>query len=275
MPTLTAAKSASNIKFMSRKLLFFLLLIAPITPLCAQSVDDIVASYIKARGGLDKIKAVDTERVTGSISLGPDAESTFVLERKRPLKLRMEITVNGQTLIRTFDGKSSGWTYNPFTPDPAVKPMTEEEIRGVQEEADFDGPFIDYKAKRNQLEFVGKQDVLGKPAYKVKLTNKNGDVSSFYFDASTGLLLKWEGTRKVNDKDVPWESYFHDFREVGGVKYPFLIESDAPGTDQSQRINAEKIEANIPIVDARFEKPNPPAAAPAPEAPPAEAPKQN
>ena len=259
-------------QWLLRNLLFLLFLIVPGTPLCAQNVDDIVATYVTARGGMDKIKAVKTERVTGTISLGPDAESTFVLERKRPLKLRMEITVDGRTLIRTFDGKSAGWTYNPFAPDPAVKAMTDEEIGGVLEEADFDGPFIDYESKGNQITFVDKEEILGKPAYKLKLTNKNGDVSFFYFDISTGLLLKWDGTRKINDKDVPWESYFHDFREVDGVKYPFLIESDGPGTDQAQRITAQKIEANIPIDDSRFEKPNPP---PTPAAPPAEPPKQN
>ena len=34
---------------------------------------------------------------------------------------------------------------------------------------------------------------------KLKLTSKQGDTSYFYFDASTGLIHKWEGTRKVKD----------------------------------------------------------------------------
>src|SRR4029077_15290409 len=90
------------------------------------------------------------------------------------------------------------------------------------------------------------------------------DVSFFFFDASTYLILKWEGARKIADKDVPWESFFHDFREINGVKYPFLIESDAPGTDQTQRITAEKIEVNVSLDDSRFGKPNPPAPPPPP-----------
>jgi hypothetical protein len=47
------------------------------------------------------------------------------------------------------------------------------------------------------------------------------------------------------------------------VKYPFLIESDSPGTDQTQRITAEKIEVNVPIDESRFGKPKPPPAPPA------------
>ncbi|HXP23271.1 MAG TPA: hypothetical protein VN807_03990 [Candidatus Sulfotelmatobacter sp.] len=238
------------------------------TSLSAQTAEEIVSKYVAARGGEDKIKAVKTERITGTISFGADADGPFVVERRRPLKMHMEITLNGQTMIRTYDGKSSGWIYNPFSPKPEVQAMTANDLKSIFDEADFDGPFVDYKAKGNQIEFVDKGAVQGKPAYKLKLTNKNNDVSYFYFDADTYLILKWEGARKLADHDVAWESIFHDFRDVEGVKYPFLIESDAPGTDQTQRITAEKIEVNIPIDDSHFLKPQlpaPPAPAGAPK----------
>ncbi len=263
-----------------RKLVLFVALVLAAVPVSAQSVDEIITNYINARGGLDKIKAVKTERITGTISFGPDAEGPFSVERKRPLRLHMEITLNGQTLIRVFDGKAAGWIYNPFQPNASVQPMSDYDLSNIFDEADFDGPFVDYRDKGNKIEYVEKVEVLGKPAYKLKLTSKKGDVSYFFFDASSALLLKWEGNRKVNEKDVPWESFFHDFREVNGLKYPFLVESDAPGTDQTQRITAEKIEVNLPIEDSRFEKPKMPAAAAPPAAPPAtppaaDAPKPN
>jgi len=234
--------------------------------LSAQTVEQIISNYVAARGGIEKIKSVKSERVTGVISFGPGADGPFLVERMRPLKLHMEISLNGQTLIRTYDGKAAGWIYNPFSAAPTVEPMSEAELRNIFDEADFDGPFIDYKEKGNQIEFVGKAEILGQPALKVKLTNKLGDVSFFYFDAATALLLKWEGNRKIEGKDVPWESFFHEFREINGLKYPFLIESDAPGTDQTQRITAEKIEVNVALDDSLFGKPSPPAPAAAPPA---------
>ena len=237
-------------------LLVFLLLAASLR---AQTVDDIVSKYVEARGGLAKIKAVKTERVSGTITFGADIGGPFRYERKRPLMMHMEISINGQVLMRTYDGKSSGWTYNPFTGDLTVQPMSKEELRNVVDEADFDGPFIDYKAKGNKLELIDKEEVVGKTAYKVKLISNSGDFSYFYFDAATYLILKWEGERKLGDKSVPWETFFHDYREQDGLKYPFLIESDAPGTEQTQKITADKIEVNIPIEDSRFGKPAPPA----------------
>jgi hypothetical protein len=268
-----------------RKLAFLFLSLLLALPAAAQSVDDILAKYFVARGGLDKIKAVQSERVTGTISFGPGAEGPFVVERARTLKMHMEFNLNGQVIIRTYDGKSAGWTYNPFATNPeeptppAVQPMSKDELRNVFEEADFDGPFVDYKSKGSHIELAGKEDVEEKPAYKLKLTNRDGDVSYFFFDASTHLLLKWQGNRKLADKDVPWISFFRDFREVNGLKYPFLIESAEVGAENTQKIIAEKIEVNVPIDEARFGKPSPPPPPPPPappaEPPAAEAPKSN
>ncbi|HVM75187.1 MAG TPA: hypothetical protein VMT75_06045 [Candidatus Saccharimonadales bacterium] len=235
--------------------------------LAAQSADDVVNQYIQARGGLQKIKGVKTQRVTGTVSFGPGTEGPFLVEHERPLKLYTELTVGGQTMIRSYDGKNNGWVYNPFIPNPAVQPMSPTDLAAIYDEADFDGPFVDYKAKGNQLEFIDKEEVLGKTAYKIKLNAKSGDLSYFYFDAETHLLLKWEGTRKIGDNEVKWEEVFRDFRDVDGLKFAFVIEAQQPGSGELQRITAEKIELNIPIDEAHFGKPNVPSTAPPPDAP--------
>ena len=223
----------------------------------AQTADDVINAYLKARGGLSKVKAVQTERVTASVTLQPGAEATLIYERKRPMKMHMEITVKGESFLRVYDGKSAGWIYNPFVPNAAVATMTPEEIRGAADESDLDGPFVDYKAKGNQIEYVGTEEVDGKSARKLKLTAKNGDVSYCFFDPATGLILRIQSTRKIKDQQVPWETNFHDFREVQGLKYPFLVESGPTGSDQTQKIAATKIEINIPIEDSRFAEPKP------------------
>jgi outer membrane lipoprotein-sorting protein len=251
--------------------LFSLSLFAAIAlfPACAmaQTADETIAKYLTARGGLAKIKAVQSERVSGTISFGPGADGPFFVDRKRPLKMHMEITIGTNLLIRAYDGKA-GWIYNPFPPTPGLQPMSDTDLRNIADEADFEGPFVDYKAKGNKMEAAGKEDVDGKQCNKIKMTNKNGETSYFLFDVATGLLSKWEGDRQVGDKVVPWESHFRDFREVDGLKYPFLIESNATGTDLIQRISADKIEVNIPMDEALFGKPNVPAPPPAAPAKP-------
>jgi outer membrane lipoprotein-sorting protein len=221
----------------------------------AQTADGIVKKVLDARGGVEKIKAVKSERVSGHVSFGQGAEGTFVVELKRPLKMHVEITIEGQRIIRVYDGKSSGWMVNPFLQNKEAQPLSAEELKNIPDESDFDGPLVDYKAKGNEIEFIGKENLDDKPVYRLKLTNKNGDVRSYFFDASSYLLLKWEGIRKNGEQEIPWESYFSEFHEVEGLKYPFRIDQGSPGTELKQTLKAEKIEIDPVIDDARFAKP--------------------
>jgi outer membrane lipoprotein-sorting protein len=234
----------------------------------AQTADEIVAKVLAARGGLAKIKAVHSQRISGKIDFGAGAQGPFLVELERPGKMHIEVTVQGQTLIRTFDGQSTGWILNPFIENKSVQPMSAEDLSNIADESDFDGPLVDYKEKGNQVELAGKEDVEGKPTYRLKLTSKKGEVRSYLFDAASFHLLKWEGTRKVGDKEVLWESLFRDYRAVNGLQFAFEIDSDAVGTEQSQKIIADKIEVDPHIDESRFGKPTVPPE-PAPSNPPA------
>jgi outer membrane lipoprotein-sorting protein len=245
----------------ARMISITLLLFLPLAA-AAQTADEIVKKVLDARGGVEKIKAVQSERISGHVSFGQGMEGTFLVELKRPLKMRAEITIEGQQIIRVYGGKSSGWTVNPFAENKGVEPMPVGDLKNITDEADFDGPLVDYKAKGNQIELAGKEVLDDKPVYRLKLTNKNGDIRSYFFDASSFLLVKWEGVRKNGDQEIPWESFFSDFRDVQGVKYPFRIDQGSPGTEIKQTLTAEKIEINPQLDDSRFTMPAP--AAPAP-----------
>ena len=230
----------------------------------AQTADEIVGKAIAARGGLDKIKAVQTEHVFGTISLGPGADGPFDIELKRPYKMHAQFTFQGQTLVRTYDGKS-GWVLNPFTGNTEAQPMSAEDIHSISDESDFDGPLVDYRTKGGKIEFVKKEELEGKSVYRVKLTQKNGDVRFYLFDATTYQLHKGETSRTIEGKSYPVETFFSDYHDVEGLQFAFRIQSRSLGQDQQQNITIDRIELNPPIDDSHFLKP----AAPAPTALPA------
>jgi outer membrane lipoprotein-sorting protein len=235
----------------------------------AQTADEILAKVLAARGGLDKMRAIHSERVSGQISFG-DVSGPFAVELKRPLKMHMQITIQDKTMVRVYDGKSQGWANNPFAGKVELEAMSEEELKNITEESDFDGPLVDYKSKGNQIELVGKDKVEGKDVWRLKLTTKNGDVRFYLFDANTFLLLKWEGKRRFQEQEIPVESHFSDYREVGGVKFAFGIDSGSSPTELTQKIRIEKIELNPELNDGEFGRPAAPPAAPvATPAPPA------
>ena len=254
-----------------KTLCFALLLMLPVA-VAAQTTEDILAKVYAARGGLEKFRAIKAQRVSGRISFGEDAEGPFVVELKRPLKMHMELTVQDKTMVRVYDGKSHGWANNPFADKPDPEAMNDDELRSITEESDFDGPLVDYQSKGNEIELVGKDKdkVDGKEVWRLKLTTNGGDVRYYLFDAQTFLLLKWEGKRKFNGHEFPVESYFHDYRDVDGVKFAFEIDSGSSASDIKQKIAIDRIELNTSIADSRFAQP--PAPPPAPAAPASAAP---
>ena len=243
-----------KISVLSITLLLFLPLAA-----VAQTADEIVKKVLDARGGIEKIKAVQSERITGHISFSQGVEGSFVVELKRPQKMHVEISIEGQKIVRVYDGKSNGWMVNPFAENKEAQPLSSEDLKDISDESDFDGPLVDYKAKGNQIELAGQEKLEDQPVYRLKLTNKNGDIRFYFFDASSFLLLRWEGVRKTGDQELPWESFFSEFHEVQGLKYPFRIDQGSPGTEMRQTLTAEKIEIDPPIEDSRFAKPQSPA----------------
>ena len=241
---------------MKTKLLFAgFLCVLPLRSSPAQTLDEIIKKAIDARGGIEKIKAVQSERITGRISFSQGLEGTLILELKRPHKLYSEISVEGQKVLRVYDGKSAGWTLNPFMENNGVTEMSGEELKEMPDEADGDGPLVDYKAKGSKVELVGKEDAEGKPVYRLKITSKNGEVRSYLIDSGTFLTTKWEGIRKVGDQDLPWECNVSDYREVEGLKFPFKIDQGSPGTEYRQTLTVEKIDINPKIDESHFAKP--------------------
>jgi outer membrane lipoprotein-sorting protein len=235
----------------------------------AQTVDEIIAKNIEAKGGLDKLKAVQSMRITGKMMVGPGMEAPMVIEMARPHKVRMEFTFQGMTGIQAYDGKG-GWAVMPFMGKKEPEPMSADDLKQAEDQADMDGPLVDYKEKGNQVEYLGKDEIEGTPVHKLKVTKKNGDVQTLYLDADSYLEIKAEGKSKVRGQEIEGETTFGDYKEVGGLVVAHSIQSKMKGAQgPGQTITFEKIEINPDIPASRFDMP----AKSAEPAKPAETPK--
>ena len=235
--------------------------LAMIQPARAQTADEVAAKALAARGGIEKLKAVQSEKVTGRIVLGPGAEGPFSVQRERPHKMHMEMVIQGHTVIRVFDG-AAGWQVNPFEFQGSndVHALAPGELKNIGEEADFEGPLVNWKEKGNQIELVAKEKVGDREAYHLKVTEKNGIVQNMWFDAGNFREIKWESIRQNGDQTIDVQSFFSDFRDVGGIYEPFLINSGLVGEDLGQKIVIEKVELNVPMESSLFKAPPSPTA---------------
>ena len=220
----------------------------------SQTADEIVGKYIKTVGGIDKIEAVKSLRRTGKVIAGGGFEIPLVEENKRPNLVRQDITIQGLIGISAYDGKT-GWKVQPWSGKKDAEAMGEGELKGIMEEADFDGPLVNYKTKGNKVEFVGMDEVEGTDTYKLKVTLANGETRYFYMDTDYFVPIKIETKRIVRGAEVEFETVLGDYKEVAGWYVPYSIEVGGKGSQFKQKIVYDKIEANIPIDDKRFAMP--------------------
>jgi hypothetical protein len=227
-------------------------------PVSAQTAEEIIAKYIKTIGGAEKIEAIKTLRRTGKFTGGGGFEAIVIQENKRPQMARQEFSIQGMTGVTAYDGKT-GWKIEPWGGKKDPEALGEEEMKGIQEDADFDGPLVNYQQKGNKVEFVGAEPVEGTDAFKLKVTLKNGDVRYYFMDTDYYVPIKIESKRIVRGAEREFETSLGDYKEIAGVYLPYSIESGLKGNPNKSQITFEKIEANVALDDSRFKQPAGPA----------------
>ena len=119
----------------------------------AQTVDEIIAKNIQARGGETKLKSFQTVRRAGTIMIG-DFHLSFVQELKRPGKVREESIIQGMAQVEAYDGKVA-WKVNPFEGRKDPDLISEDDRKSLLENGDIDGQLVDYKNKDHHAEMLG------------------------------------------------------------------------------------------------------------------------
>ena len=223
-------------------------------PASAQTVDEILSHYFKTVGGMEKIQTVQTLRRTGKFIGGGGFEAVVVQENKRGSSVREEFSLQGMTAINAYDGKT-GWKIEPWNGKKDPEALGEEEMKSILEDADFDGPLVNYQQKGNKVEFIGMDKFEGTDTFKLKVTKPNGDVYVYYLDTDYYVPIKIDTRRLVRGAEREYETTLGDYKEVAGWYLPYSFETNTKGSQDKSKIVYEKIEANVSIDDSRFRMP--------------------
>jgi hypothetical protein len=233
------------------------ILAAPLFALASEappSLDEVVARYVAARGGREAMAAVRTLRMTGHAFAGPGREAIVRREIARPGCIRTEFVFQGTTGVYAWNG-SAGWRVSPLDGSLEAEDLPAEEAASAAEQADIEGPLVDWKAKGHTLELVGTVSLPQGPAHELKLTLGSGSVRHVFLDATTGRVVKTESVRRLSGREVHLETTFGDYRAVSGVAFPHAIETGVRNRPRRLRIAVDEVEMNPPLDAARFEKP--------------------
>jgi hypothetical protein len=166
-----------------------------------------------------------------------------------------QVTFQGQAAVQAWDGER-GWKLRPFLGRREIEPFTDEERRVAAQQADLDGPLLDAAAKGDRVELEGTDPVEGRPAYKLKVTSRDGSVRRVWVDAETWLDVKVDGSRRMDGKPHAVWTFLRDYRPEGGLMMPHLLETVVDGVRRSERIVVETVTLNPPVDEARFARPD-------------------
>jgi hypothetical protein len=218
-------------------------------------VDEVIDNHFKAMGGKEKFEKLKSLKMTGSIDIGPDMKAPFTIYMKDSNKFLFTMELQGMKMMQALN-VDSGWFIQPWGGKTDPERMSPEDVRTAKDQADIGGPLLNYKKKGHTVELLGKEDMEGTDAYKLRVTKKSGDVSYIYLDANSYLQLKETSKRKFNDKEVETASISSNYKSVDGIMFPFTMEERASAdASQGQAMKIDKIEINPVVDDSMFKMP--------------------
>jgi hypothetical protein len=219
----------------------------------AQTADELVSKNIQAKGGIEKIKAIKSARMSGKLYV-QGITANMGQENMRPNLVRETTSLQGMTAIIAYDG-TTGWQIQPFQGHKDPELMGEDDLRDLLLDADFDGPLVDYKEKGNTVEYLGHDIVDGDDALRLKVTLKNDDVIYFYLDPDTFLEIRKDVQEFIRGSIRETVFEMGSYKPVAGVMYPYSIAQGTKANPGSQTTTIEKIEVNVPIAASDFALP--------------------
>lgn len=220
-------------------------------------LDELVKRHTAAMGGLEKIQALRTLKMTGTMVLGGGqmqaATTSWV---KRPNSTRSEVVVAGKQIIQAFEG-ATAWTINPMNGTTEAQVMPPDQAAALADLGDsVEGPLIGFREKGRSAELLGKKDVEGASAYEVRVQMKSGRVQTLFVSADSFLTVKIATAQNQGGQMVESEILLKDYKPVEGVMLPHVQEIRANGRVVAER-RIERIEANVAMEDTLFRLPPP------------------
>jgi zinc protease len=221
------------------------------TAVALPSSDQLLDSYEKAIGGREAWMKINSRISKGTIEI-PAANITGDVEvhQKAPDKLLSVAVVAGQAFRRGFDG-TVAWSDDPMN---GLREETGAALASSKREADFYHP-MDLRKLYPKLAVTGTEKVGDHDTYVLEATNADGKTDKMYFDAKTSLLVRSQNHRAGPDGDAVYTGDIEDYRDVDGLKLPFVVHQVS---DQATfTITFTEIKQNVDLTDDQFLKPTP------------------
>lgn len=205
---------------MKKIFLSILVVIASIASVSAQTADEVINKYVTAIGGAEKWSKITSLKVEGQIEVQGLA-IPFTMQAVHMKGMRVDAEFQGNKII-DITTPTKGWSQNPLMGKSSLEAITADELKTKLDELDVQDEFVNYKEKGSTVEFLGKEEEEGTSYNKIKLTTKNGNEKTYYFDLVTNLIYKEETTVKQQGQEMKQSVKYLDYKTLeNGIKMAF------------------------------------------------------
>ncbi|SEW00683.1 LolA family protein [Chitinophaga arvensicola] len=216
----------------------------------AQTADELIAKNIAAMGGEEKLKGIKSQYMEGTMQA---QGQSIPIKRwvKQDEAMRLEFVVNNSSNVQVIT-RNRGWTLMPVMQQTTPQDMEPALVKLMKSQLDLRGELYDYKSKGRKVEVLGKEDVNGAPAWKLKITTADGTNGIAYLDAQTYLLVKTTNHTSIEGRETDLVTTLSDYKKTPeGLAYPGVTEQQPGGV----KISVLKVQTNEPVSDSLFSKP--------------------
>jgi hypothetical protein len=223
------------------------------------TVQQVFDKYVAAVGKPEAVSKFQTQVVKGTVVASQGRSQNFEVTLKGADKVLLVVeNPQGGPVRRALNG-AAGW----FSGPRGVRVLGAGELAEARRNADYlsavkfaPGQTMRVAGRRK----VGERDaivVVDRPSENVQ--------RRYFFDAETGLLLRIVTLTDAVLNQLPEQVDFEDYRDVDGVKLPFVVRVSAIDTFNSRTQTITEVKHGAPVEDTLFDMPP---ATPAPAATP-------
>lgn len=217
----------------------------------AQTLDDILKKHFEA-AGQEKLMAATGIYLKAKVDqMG--MEIPMEMKVKRPDKFLISMEAQGQKITQVYNGEK-GWL---VVPGIASEPqeLTGDMLTQAKQQPQtlLEGDLYNYEKKGSTASFVGKVNLEGNDAYRIKLTTKDGNEMEYFINANTYLIEKVSASISQGGQSVDVEQIMSDYKTINGIAMPMKITQNSPIGNAT--ISIEEIRFDEKFNDSIFEKP--------------------
>jgi predicted Zn-dependent peptidase len=186
----------------------------------------LVAGMVKALGGEKALSAVTGLRTSSEVSLATPAgkmTATAGTVYGVPGRVRSEFSVFGQSQVQIVS-PDGAWRVQGGAPTP----LEGDDVTDIRADLERDQFFLAYPTVRNDYVLQGTE---ADGVSSVEVRGPSGRPFVVRLDAKSGLpsSVTYDGTNPMSGADAEIREEYRDYRAVGGVKRPHVIETFIDG----------------------------------------------